>query len=252
MRAHQIMTRDVITVSPDTTITAAAAKMLDNHISGLPVVDAAGNLVGIVSDGDFLRRAEIGTQKKRAGWLQFLVGPGKEASEFVRASGRRIADVMTRDPITASEDATLESLVEAMETNNIKRVPIMHCGRVSGIVTRTNLLRAVADLSRQVRDPTADDDHIRDRVLRAIEQNDWHPLGLQVAVRDGVVQIYGIITDDRWRRATLVAAENVAGVTRVHDHLCWVDPVSGMYVSSTQDDGLQVQPAQAEQQGVSR
>src|SRR5579871_660600 len=88
MRAHQIMTRDVITVSPDTTITAAAAKMLDNHVSGLPVVDAAGNLVGVVSDGDFIRRSEIGTQKKRAGWLQFLVGPGKEASEFVRASGR--------------------------------------------------------------------------------------------------------------------------------------------------------------------
>src|SRR6266700_4898494 len=107
MRAHQIMTHDVITVTPDTTITAAARRMLDNHISGLPVVDNTGALVGIVSDGDFVRRSEIGTQRKRARWLQFLVGPGTAASEFVRASGRRVEEVMTPDPITASEDTTL-------------------------------------------------------------------------------------------------------------------------------------------------
>jgi CBS domain-containing protein len=246
MRAHQIMTHEVITVTPDTTVNDAAARMLDNHISGLPVVDDTGKLVGIVSDGDFMRRSEIGTQRKRARWLQFLVGPGKEATEFVRASGRRVADVMTPDPITASEDTTLDSLVETMEKHNIKRVPIVQFGRITGIVTRTNLLRAVAQLAREVPDPTADDDHIRERVTRAIEQNDWRPLGLQVTVKDGVVHLHGIITDYRWRDAAVVAAQNVSGVRQVHDHLCWVDPFSGMYLNSQEDDKLvqQVQPDQ--------
>lgn len=246
MRAHQIMTREVITVTPDTTVTDAATKMLDNHISGLPVVDATGKLVGIVSDGDFVRRSEIGTQRKRARWLQFLVGPGKQATEFVRASGRRVEEVMTPDPITASEDTTLESLVEMMEKNNIKRVPIVQFGRIAGIVTRTNLLRAVAQLAREIPDPTADDDHIRERVTHAIEKNDWRPLGLQVTVRDGVVHLHGIITDYRWRDAAVVAAENVSGVKQVHDHLCWVDPFSGMYLNSEEDDKL-VQQVQTDQ-----
>jgi len=246
MRAHQIMTREVITTSPDTKITDAARLMLDHHISGLPVVDGTGKLVGVVSDGDFVRRSEIGTQRKRARWLRFLTSPGKEASEFVRASGRRVEEVMTVDPITVSEDTTLESLVETMEKNNIKRVPVVHCGRITGIVTRTNLLRAVANLAREVPDPTADDDHIRDRVIRAIEGNDWRPLGLQVMVRDGVVHLHGIITDDRWRSAAVVAAENVAGVRQVHDHLCWVDPFSGMYLNSPEDD-KDLKPAPVDQ-----
>jgi len=247
MRAHQIMTRDVITVTPNTSITEAATKMLANHISGLPVVNAAGQRVGIVSDGDFVRRSEIGTQRKRGSWLQFLLGPGKAASEFVRASGRRVGEVMTTDPITGSEDSTLESLVGTMETNNIKRLPIMHCGRITGIVTRTNLLRAVANLAREIPDPTADDDHIRERVTRAIQQNDWRPLGLQVTVRDGVVHLHGIITDYRHRDAAIVAAENVSGVKHVHDHLCWVDPFSGMYLNSEEDDKGLVQQVQTDQ-----
>lgn len=251
MRAHQIMTRDVITVSPETPITEAAAKMLTNHISGLPVVDDTGKLVGIVSDGDFVRRAETGTQRRRAAWLQFLVGPGKVATDFVRERGRRVRDVMTPDPLTAPEDATLGSLVEIMEKNNIKRVPIMHCGRITGIVTRTNLVRAVAQLAREIPDPTADDDHIRERVIRAIEHNDWRPLGLQVTVRDSVVHLHGIITDYRWRDAAVVAAENVAGVRQVHDHLCWVDPFSGMYLNSEEDEKL-VQQAQPQQPDLVR
>ena len=237
MRAHQIMTRNVITVTPDTTIAEAARIMLDNQISGLPVVDGSGKLVGILSDGDFVRRSEIGTQRRRGPWLRFFVGPGKAATEFVRSSGRRVEEVMTPDPITASEDTTLDALVDKMEKNNIKRVPITNSGRITGIVTRTNLLRAVASLTREIPDPTADDDHIRDRVTRAIEANDWRPLGLQVTVRNGVVHLYGIITDDRWRAAALVATENVSGVKQVHDHLCWVDLYSGMYMTSEEDGG---------------
>lgn len=244
MRAHQIMSRNVVTATPETTIFDAANKMLENHISGLPVINELGKLVGIVSDGDFLRRAEIGTQHKRGRWLRFLVGPGKEAAEFVHERGRRVGEVMTPEPVTASEDATLEHLVELMEKHNVKRLPILRGDRLVGIVTRTSLLRAVASLAKEIPDPTADDDHIRDRVTRAIEQNDWRPLDLQVNVRNGVVHLHGVITDYRSREASIVAAENVSGVREVHDHLSWIEPYTGVYLNSEEDEKRLVQPVQ--------
>ena len=172
MRAHQIMTRNVITVTPDTSIIDAAGKMLEQHISGLPVVNDAGKLVGIVSEGDFLRRAEIGTQRKRAGWLQFFVGPGRSASEFIHERGRKVGEVMTPDPLTVSEETSLEELVNVMEKNNIKRLPVMRNDRIVGIVTRSNLLRAVAGLVHEIPDPTADDDRICERIIPAIRRSD--------------------------------------------------------------------------------
>jgi CBS domain-containing protein len=238
MRAHQIMTRQVITAASGAAVLEAANTMLQNHISGLPVVDEAGKLVGIVSQGDFIRRAEIGTQRKRGRWLKFLLGPGKAASDFVRERGRKVAEIMTADPCTVTEDATLEAIVELMERNNVKRLPVVRGDRLVGIVTRTNLLSAVAGLARDVPDPTADDDHIRSRIIASIEKADWAPFGLGVIVLNGVVHLSGVITNERSREATIVAAENVAGVTKVHDHLCWVDPMSGMYLNSQEDEGL--------------
>jgi CBS domain-containing protein len=125
MRAHQIMTRDVITATPDTSIVDAATMMLQHHVSGLPVVDADKKLVGIVSEGDFLRRAEIGTGRKRSRWLQFFAGPGRAGADFVHEQGRKVGEVMSRNPITVSEDATLEDIVGLMEQNNVKRLPVM-------------------------------------------------------------------------------------------------------------------------------
>jgi CBS domain-containing protein len=228
MRAHQIMTRSVITIAPDASILEAAKTMLQHHVSGLPVVDAAGRLVGIVSEGDFIRRGEIGTQRKRGRWLTFLLGAGATAADYVHEHGRKVSDVMTSDPVSVTEDATLEEIVNAMETNGVKRLPVMKDGKLAGIVSRANLLQAVAGLSRDIPDPTADDDHIRSRVIAAIENNDWSPFGLNVIVRDGIVHLSGVITEERSRQAAMVAAQNVAGVQKVHDHLCWVDTMSGM------------------------
>jgi CBS domain-containing protein len=235
MRAHQIMTRSVITIAPDASILEAAKTMLQHHVSGLPVVDAAGRLVGIVSEGDFIRRGEIGTQRKRGRWLTFLLGAGATAVDYVHEHGRKVSDVMTSDPVSVTEDATLEEIVNAMETNGVKRLPVMKDGKLAGIVSRANLLQAVAGLSRDIPDPTADDDHIRSRVIAAIENNDWSPFGLNVIVRDGIVHLSGVITEERSRQAAIVAAQNVAGVQRVHDHLCWVDTMSGMYLESPED-----------------
>ena len=238
MRAHQIMTRPVYSVLPEATIAEAANIMLQRHISGLPVVDAAGKLVGIVSEGDFIRRSEIGTQRKRSRWLKFLLGAGAAATEFVHEHGRRISEIMTRDPLTITEDTTLEEIVASMETNGVKRLPVMREGKLVGIVSRANLLQAVASLSRDIPDPTADDDHIRKRIIDSLQKNDWCPFGLSVVVRDGVVHLGGVITEERSRQASIVGAENVAGVKKVHDHLCWVDTMSGMYLESPEDAEL--------------
>jgi CBS domain-containing protein len=238
MRAHQIMTRQVITIAAGASIVDAANIMLDKHISGLPVVDDAGAVVGIVSQGDFIRRAEIGTERKRGRWLKFLVGPGAAASDFVRERGRKVEEIMTPDPCTVTEDATLEDIVELMERNHIKRLPVLRGDRLVGIVTRTNLLQAVAGLTRDVPDPTADDDHIRNRIINSIEKFDWTPFGLGVIVANGVVHLSGVITNEQSREASIAAAENVSGVTKVHDHLCWVEPMSGMYLNSPEDDNL--------------
>ena len=235
MRAHQIMTRSVITIAPDCTILEAANTMLQHHVSGLPVVDTAGSLVGIVSEGDFIRRNEIGTQRKRGRWLKFLMGAGLTATDYVHEHGRKVSEVMTTDPVTVAEDATLEQIVTSMETNGVKRLPVVRQGKLVGIVSRANLLQAVASLAREIPDPTADDDHIRSRVIAAIEKNDWSPFGLNVIVRDGIVHLSGVITDESSRQAAKVATENIAGVKKVHDHLCWVDTMSGMYLESPED-----------------
>jgi CBS domain-containing protein len=238
MRAHQIMTRPVITVTPDTTVVEAANTMLQKHVSGLPVVDATGRLVGMLSEGDFIRRSEIGTQRKRSRFLKFILGPGQIASDFVHEHGRKVSEIMTAEPlVTISEDSTLERIVGLLEKNNIKRLPVIRDDKVVGIVSRSNLLQAVASLAKDFPDPTADDDHIRNRVIDALSKQEWCPFGLSVVVRDGIVHLSGVITEEGSRQAATVAAENVTGVKKVHDHLCWVDTMSGMYLNSPEDEG---------------
>jgi CBS domain-containing protein len=236
MRAHQIMTSKVISVTPGTSIVDAANTMLQHRVSGLPVVGDTGELVGMVSEGDFIRRQEIGTGRKRGRWLRFLVGSGREAADFVHERGSKVGEIMTPEPVTVTEQATLDEIVTVMEKNHVKRLPVMSGARLVGIVTRADLLQAVADLARSVPDPTADDDHIRNRVFTAIESNDWKPVALSVTVRDGVVHLGGVISEERSRQAAIVAAENIPGVKLVHDHLCWVDPMSGAYLYSPEDE----------------
>src|ERR1017187_3812358 len=132
MRAHQIMTRKVISVTPDTSIADAANTMLQQHIGGLPVVGEAGNLVGIISEGDFIRRAEIGTQWKRGRWLKILVGPGRAATDFVHEQGRKVGEIMTPEPLTVTEDTTLQEIVTVMEKNHVKRLPVLRGDQLVG------------------------------------------------------------------------------------------------------------------------
>jgi predicted transcriptional regulator len=194
--------------------------------------------VGVVSQADFICRAEIGTQRNRGRWLKFLVGPGGIASDFDHERGRKVGEIMTPDPITVVEDTPLDKIVLLMERHGIKRLPVIRGEQLVGIVTRTNLLQAVAELARDVPDPTADDDHIRNHIVTSIGKADWAPFGLGVIVSQGVVHLSGVITNEKYREAAIVAAENVSGAKRVHDHLCWVDAMSGMYLNSQEDENV--------------
>ncbi len=233
MQVRDVMTRNVISVAPDDTILKAARLMLQNGISGLPVV-AAGDLVGIVTEGDFLRRSEIGTQRRRPRWLEFVIGPGRLSAEYVHASGRKIDEVMTRDPETVTEDDSLDTVVDLMERRRIKRLPVLRDGKVVGIVSRANLLYALASLARDTPGPAKSDSTIRDDIMAALGKEPWAP-GITVVVKDGVAELWGTIMDERERQACIVAAENVAGAGQVRDHLVWVEPISGMAFPSTED-----------------
>ncbi|VIO72918.1 Hypoxic response protein 1 [Bradyrhizobium ivorense] len=235
MRAHQIMTKHVISVSPHTTILDAANIMLKCHLSGLPVLDEDGTLRGMVSEADFLRRAEISTGHKRSAWLELFTGVGRAATDFVHERGRKVEDVMATNSITVEEQTPLDEIVHLMHKHDVKRVPVMNGKTMVGIVTRADILQAVASLAREVPDPTANDTHIRERILREINATGWRPPGFQVWVRNGVVHLHGLVFDERARQAAIVLAENTSGVKEVHDHLCFVDGYSGYYAESPED-----------------
>jgi len=236
MRVKDVMTPNVICIGADEAVLKAARLMLQNRISGLPVVDKEGELVGMVTEGDFLRRGELGTQRQRPKWLEFIVGPGKLAQEYTHSSGRKVEDIMTPDPWTIGQDETLEAVVDTMERHHVKRLPVTRSGRMVGIVSRANLMHALASLSRDVpAPPPGGDSAIRDKILAAIAKQDWAPR-VNVIVKDGVAELHGVITDDRERQGLIVAAENVPGVKRVRDRLVWVEPISGMAFPSSEDE----------------
>ena len=229
MQAKDVMTRRVISVTPDITVLEAARLMLQNHISGLPVIDRSGQLVGVLSEGDFLRRRETGTQQRRSRWLEFLMGPGRMALEYTHSHGSKVSEVMTDEVHTVAEDMPLEDVVALMEHYRIKRVPVLRGSKVVGIVTRSNVMHAKVSLARQAPVTATTDAAIRERMLAEMQHERWAPLSMtNVVVRDGVVELWGTIVDDRQREALKVAAENIPGVKAVKDHLVWVEPMSGM------------------------
>ena len=229
MQVKDIMTSPVVSIEPDTSVTQAIRIMLQRHISGLPVVDKDGRLVGVVTEGDLLRRVETGTERKRPRWLEFLVGPGRLADEYTRAHGRKVLDVMTADPATVTEDTSLEEVVKLMEKRRIKRVPVLKDGRIVGIVSRANLLHTLAGVAREVKPALASDQAIREQLLAELARQAWAPVAMiDIVVRNGVVELWGTVTDERERQAIKVAAANIPGVKEVNDHLAWVDPTSGM------------------------
>ncbi|HUK61312.1 MAG TPA: CBS domain-containing protein [Stellaceae bacterium] len=237
MRAADVMTHRVTTTTPDATVAEAARVMLEHRISGLPVVDAQGTIVGMVTEGDLLRRTETGTEHKRPRWLEFLLGPGRLAGEYVQTHGRKVGEVMTHKAVTVDPSTPLESIVGLMEKHGIKRLPVVEHGRIVGIVSRANLLSALAHLAPLAPETARSDADIRRRIFAEFDRNPWALRGsLDAIVEKGVVELRGVIGDERQREALKIAAENVGGVKKVVDHLVWVEPVSGMAINPPEDD----------------
>jgi CBS-domain-containing membrane protein len=221
MKASDVMVTDVISVTPDLTTREVARILLGRHISGVPVLDKDRRLVGVVSEGDLMRRAEIGTEPQRSWWLELFAGERAKAEEFVRAHAVKVADVMTTKVVTATEDTPLSTIAALLERHRIKRVPILRDGSVVGIVSRANLLQAFAGTppAEDAR-PASDDQALRERVVAQIRSQPWGmPWLMTVTVRDGVVELWGPVNSEEQKRTIRVAAEATPGVRRVEDNL---------------------------------
>jgi CBS domain-containing protein len=209
--------------------------MLDHRISGVPVVNARGKLVGMITEGDCLRRVETGTQIKRPLWREIFTGPEKLAEEYIRAHGRKVSEVMTTNPITVTEDNDVSEIIHLMEKNRIKRLPVMRGDALVGIVSRANLIQALSGLLRHA-NVSQTDAEIRNNIVTALAKLPW-PAGefVNVTVNDGVVDLWGSFTAFHQDEAAVVAAENVPGVKEVRNHLAWIDPMSGLTIYSPEE-----------------
>lgn len=225
MKARDIMTTKVVTVSPDTPVRDVAALMLEKHISGVPVLSDTGVLVGVISEGDLLRRPEIGTEKHRRRWLSFFTRADEQAREFTKSHALRAGDVMTRQVTHVDEDTTLAQVVEMMEKHNVKRLPVLAHGELVGIVSRRDMLRALAWQAAPMPPPPESDAAIRAIMNDVLKNEEWAMSAIvNVIVSEGVVHLWGVIDSDEQRQALRVAAENIPGVTGVEDHLTFSLP----------------------------
>jgi len=231
MQASELMTRSLVTVTPETAIEEMARLLIEHRVSGLPVVDDKGALIGIVTEGDLLRRIETGTQKVHAGWYGLLFGPGRLAAEYTRSHARKVGEIMTSEVFAAAPETPLTEIVELMETRHIKRVPVIDRGMLVGIVSRANLVAALARMLAQAHGEAMSDDDIHQAMLAEIDKQPWGPRGsVGVVVKQGVVELRGTILDERERRALVVAAERLPGVKTVRDQLVWVEPNTGVAI----------------------
>ena len=219
MYARDVMIAPVITVRPSTTVKEVAELFLNKRISAAPVIDGQEKLVGIVSEADLLHRVEAGTERHRSWWLKAIVGNDTLAAEYVKSHGLKVSDIMTRKVTTASPQTPLHEVATLMEKNAVKRVPILENDRLVGIVSRANLVQAVAT-ARKLLDVPLSDTTIRENILSHLKKQPWaHTTMLNVTVNGGVVDLWGLAESADERKAIKVAVESTPGVCAVNDNL---------------------------------
>ena len=225
MRARDVMTRQVLTVRPETTLSDAATLMIEHRISGLPVVAGEGRIVGILTEGDLLHRIEIGTgQKLPSRWIEFLAGPGRSAKQYVTEHSRLVADLMTKEVVTVTEGMPLDHVVELLLTCRIRRVPVVRFDRLIGIIARRDLVRALVRKLSELPGTTPEDAEMEATIKTELKSQPWVLANsISITVKDGVATLQGQVFDDRCRRALRVAAGNTPGIREVWDDLVWTE-----------------------------
>jgi len=220
MRAIDVMTTAVVSVKPETTIRETAKTLVEQRISGTPVVDANGNLVGMISEGDLLHREELDTEDRRRSWWLTLFSSSRDASDYVMSHARKVQDVMTEKVITVDEMTPLRKIADILETHRIKRVPVMRGDKLVGIVSRSNLMQALASSEDEPKPAvTASDAEIRSMLMSKISGRKWSYIGRNVIVHDGVVHLWGSAWSENEIHAARVAAESLPGVKGVEEHI---------------------------------
>jgi CBS-domain-containing membrane protein len=219
MHVRDVMAAPVITVTPSTTVKEVAELFLTRKITAAPVIDSHEKLIGIVSEGDLIHRVEAGTERHHSWWLTGFISDDTLAAEYVKSHGLKVSDVMTRHVITATPQTPLHEVATLMEKNAIKRVPVLENGELVGIVSRANLIQAVAT-ARKLLDIPLSDTTIRENILSHLKKQPWaHTTMLNVTVNAGVVDLWGIAESAAERKAIKVAAESTLGVRAVNDNL---------------------------------
>ena len=236
MLVKDVMTPRVISLTEKSTLWEALEKLTSSKVSALVVVDAEGAPVGVLSEGDLLRRAELGTAKHRPGWLEFLVGGGRCADDYRLSHGRLVGEIMTHGALTIGEDAPVAEAANSMLSHKIKRLVVVRGGKAVGVVSRSDILKALmATLPRQG-EPCSDAE-ISAKIAAEFDREAWTPKGsVHIKVADGEVTLEGAISDERLRGALRVLVENVPGVKAVRDRLAWIEPNSGYLVPGPDDE----------------
>ena len=221
MRAMDVMTSEVITVDENASVTAVAKLLAERGISAVPVVDQENRVIGMVSEGDLLHRAETGTERRRSWWLEMFASTNQLAGDYIKSHSGSVKDVMTRDVLSVSDTTPVADIAILLETNRIKRVPVLRNGKLVGIVSRANLVRALAmTINEPLSSDEADDRRIRDRLLAELKAQKWAEVSpANITVKDGVVHLWSSYYSEQEKRALVVAAENIPGVRRVEDHM---------------------------------
>ncbi|RKE37960.1 BON domain-containing protein [Paraburkholderia sp. BL23I1N1] len=224
MHAIDVMTPAVVVTAPEMTVQAAAKRLADNHISGMPVVDAGGQVIGMISEGDLLHRTEIDTDadaegKRRSWWLDFFASTRELASTYVKEHARTVRDVMSDKVVSVAEDTPLADIADLLERRRIKRVPVMRDGKLVGIVSRANLIRALASVPADALPVASGDQQIHDAIVRELSNHRWAQPSQNVIVKQGIVHLWAVVQSEEERRAICVAAQSVHGVKEVRSYI---------------------------------
>jgi CBS domain-containing protein len=236
MRVRDVMTYGVIGLPESANLAEAVETMLRSHVSALFVFDVHNALIGVLSEGDLLRRSELGSERKRPHWLELLIGSGRLAEAYAHEHGRKVGEVMTKDVETIAEDAELSEAVDRMIHRRVKRLPVLRGETVVGVISRSDLLKGLLAAAPGANRPHPDAE-IKAAIQAELDKLGWAPrASVRVEVANGVVTFGGAITDERLRDGLKVIAENTPGVTAVRDHMAWIEPNSGVVIPSEGDD----------------